>query len=118
MPGNGSERLNSPRGIVFDPSDTLYVADSGNHRIQKLDNSGPPAETATRNSTNGINSTQLRQPADVAVDSAQNMFIADTMNHRIQYWTNGAYNGTTVGGTGRNFCLKINVYLIMYFRKI
>jgi len=36
MSGSSSIQLNNPQGIAFDSAMNLYVADRGNHRIQKF----------------------------------------------------------------------------------
>jgi DNA-binding beta-propeller fold protein YncE len=34
--GSGDGQFNSPRGIAVDSSGNIYVADTGNHRVQKF----------------------------------------------------------------------------------
>jgi len=65
---------------------TLYVADTGNHRIQRFDTStgalgGPPYAWGTYGAGEG----QFNEPQGVAVDSNEAyLFVADTKNNRIQ----------------------------------
>ncbi|HJX61909.1 MAG TPA: NHL repeat-containing protein, partial [Dehalococcoidia bacterium] len=59
----------------------LYVADSGNNRVQKFDLDGLfLAEVGGAGSGNG----QFNEPWGVAVDAQGNVYVADTWNHRIQ----------------------------------
>jgi len=39
-PGSGHGQLDDPRGVVVDTKGNLYVADSGNNRIQKFPRAG------------------------------------------------------------------------------
>ena len=79
--GSATTMLNSPGGIFVDSNDTLYVADSGNDRIQRF-SSGQT--NATIIAGNGATSTiTLLSPMDVVLDSDGYLFIADTNNYRI-----------------------------------
>jgi uncharacterized protein (TIGR03437 family) len=78
------------RGIAFDSSGNLYIADSENHRIRKVDSDGvvrTVAGTGTRGS-NGDNqaalNTQLWLPSSVAVDAAGNIYISDRGNCKVR----------------------------------
>ncbi|HTM47440.1 MAG TPA: NHL repeat-containing protein, partial [Bryobacteraceae bacterium] len=72
-----SAQLSQPRGIAFDSAGNLYIADTGNHRIRKVNPGGLITTVA------GDGNIPLTLPRAVAVDSAQNLYIADTANHRI-----------------------------------
>ena len=79
-------QFKSPSGVAVDGAGNLYVADSGNHRIQKLSPTGEPlAQWGTEGSAAG----QFFQPGGVAVDSDGNIYVADGSlfggpNSRIQ----------------------------------
>jgi DNA-binding beta-propeller fold protein YncE len=86
--GTGNTQFNSPEGISFSGS-SLYIADTGNHRIKKI-HAGtlafeaklPNVATPFAGSGNG----EFKSPWGVAVDGT-NLFVADTGNHRIQKFT-------------------------------
>ena len=78
--------LNWPMGVTVDASGNLFIADSDNNRIRKVDTNG----IITTVAGNG-NSTVLG-PSSVAVDAVGNLFIADQSNARIRKM---ATNGTT-----------------------
>ncbi|CAN5640189.1 hypothetical protein BH09BAC4_BH09BAC4_04380 [soil metagenome] len=85
--GGGANQLANPYGMYVDKQGTIYVADEGNHRIQKF----PPNSTsATSGSTvaggngEGTGANQLSNPLGVAVDGAGYVYVADTDNYRIQ----------------------------------
>ncbi len=102
-------RLNAPRGVAVDGAGNLYIADTDNHRIRKVDTEGIITTVAGSGSSRwgGFSGdsgpaaeARLRDPQDVAVDGAGNLYIADTDNHRIRKVdTEGII--TTVAGSGR-----------------
>ena len=79
--GRNAGQLNTPRGVAVDAQGNVYVADTGNHRIQKFSRSGQPlAAWGTEGTADG----QFKEPMGVAVDAQGNVYVADTWNHRIQ----------------------------------
>ena len=100
--GSGANQFMNPRGLFVDTNagNTLYVADTGNHRIQMW------SPGATRGITvAGITSyygnalNQLWSPQTLVVDMNSNMFIVDTVNDRIMKWTIGASSGVVIAGS-------------------
>jgi N-acetylneuraminic acid mutarotase len=93
-----------PQGIFIDSSGSLYIADSENNRIRKIDTSGTIATIAgggdaSGSSTDGgpaIDAT-LADPADVFVDGAGNVFIAD-LNNNVVRKVDVAGTITTIAG--------------------
>ena len=79
--GSSLSMLNNPYGIFINPTLDLYVADSGNNRIQMFTQGNPNAITVAGNGATGTIS--LNQPHAVILDALDVLFIADTMNHRI-----------------------------------
>src|SRR5439155_24685459 len=100
-----SAQLQAPGQTALDPSGNLYIADSGNNRIRKVNPSGAIGTFAgTGNpgfSGDGgqASSAQLTLPRGIAFDNAGNLYIADTNNHRIRKVTPGGQI-TTVAGAG------------------
>ncbi|MEA3354291.1 MAG: hypothetical protein U9Q33_10800 [Campylobacterota bacterium] len=100
-----SAQLSIPYGVAVDSSGTLYIADSDNHRIRKVDTDGT-ITTVAGDGTSGYSgddgaatSAQLSTPIDVAVDSSGNLYIADINNNRVRKVdTDGTI--TTVAGDG------------------
>lgn len=74
-------QFSSPSGVAVDGQANVYVADSGNHRIQKL---SPAGEPLAQWGSEGSGPGQFREPAGVAVDGQGNVYVADSGNHRIQ----------------------------------
>ena len=59
----------------------MYVADTGNSRIEKFDSNGG---FLTEWGSEGTGDGQFSNPKDVAVDGSGNVYVADTNNDRIQ----------------------------------
>jgi len=100
-----SAALLYPSGVALDNASNLFVADSGNNRIRKVNPAGT-IDTVAGNGTQGYSgdggpatSAALNDPYGVAVDSAGNLFIADAGNNRIRM-VNPAGAITTVAGNG------------------
>ena len=99
--------LSAPAGIVVSPADgTLYVADSGNHRVLRyprpVNQSGrimPDAvigQTDFTSSTSAaVNSVSLNNPRAVALGPNGNLFVADGGNNRVLEFAAGAGNGAS-----------------------
>ena len=79
--GSTSNRLNSPYGIFVDINFKLYVADSGNHRIQLFQNGQQNASTVAGSTASGT--ITLNWPSGVVLDVDGYLFIVDRGNHRI-----------------------------------
>ena len=101
LPGNSNQRLNGPYGLHLDENNSyLYIADTGNHRIQRY-SLGTVANGTTVAGGNGPgpNSNQLNGPHGVYVSKSNgDIYIADRANHRIQRWSPGASSGVTIAG--------------------
>lgn len=69
------------RGLDAAPDGTFYVADTANHRIWHLDQSGVLGGFGGFGSELG----QFNEPWDVVVADDGSLFVADTWNHRIQH---------------------------------
>jgi len=110
-----SARLAGPFGLAVAPGGVVFIADSGFHRIRRVDANGiitTVAGTGTAGwSGDGLSATsaELNTPRAVAVDSAGNLFISDNGNHvirRVAPGADGQVTGaadeiiTTVAGTG------------------
>ncbi len=97
-------QLSSPRGLAVDAAGNIYIADTGNHRIRKIDGSGN-ISTVAGDGTRGFGgdggaatSAQLNSPVAVVVSPSGDLLIADAGNHRIRKVSGGTI--TTVAGTG------------------
>lgn len=104
--GNGESgtegRLAAPRGVAVDADGHLYVANTGNHQIHKVDIDGvitPVAGTGGLGDGGPATDARLLSPTGLAVDMDGALYIADTGNNRIRKVdTEGVI--TTFAGTG------------------
>ncbi|CAF1428731.1 unnamed protein product [Adineta steineri] len=88
LSGNTSTLLNQPIGITLDPMGNIYVADSGNHRIQFFfagQSNGITIAGVT--GSPGIGQNQLFSPYWVIVDNQLNLYVSDTFNNRVQFFS-------------------------------
>ncbi len=90
-------RFNNPRGLAIDLRGYIYVADSGNPRIQKFDGGG---NFITQWGSPGNGEAQFITPSGVAVDSKGYIYVADTGNNRIQKFDSEGKFVTQWGGLG------------------
>ncbi len=107
--GNGQQAtnafLNSPSGVAVDAAGNIYIADTGNNEVRKV-NAATGIISAFAGSTTGgfagdgaaATSAQLHSPSAVTLDSAGNVYIADTANNRIRK-VNTSGIITTVAGS-------------------
>jgi DNA-binding beta-propeller fold protein YncE len=112
--------LNSPTGLAVDADGNLYIADSANNVIRRVDAktgiistvAGDDAADKANGGLGGFSgdggpatSAQLNDPQGVAVDGAGDLFIADTFNNAIREVTpagviSTVVNAAAAGGGG------------------
>lgn len=87
----GAVGLRNPRGLAVGPDGTLYIADTGNHRVRKVDSRGSITTIAgTYNQAgstgdgNPAGQARLNSPYDVALGPDGALYIADSGNARIR----------------------------------
>ncbi|OGC11537.1 hypothetical protein A3K48_03400 [candidate division WOR-1 bacterium RIFOXYA12_FULL_52_29] len=73
--GNDDGRLTQPQSVYAYGTTSLYVADTGNNRVQVFSADGSFRAK--------FGEGTLNQPKGIEVDSLGNIFVADTGNHRI-----------------------------------
>lgn len=73
--------FSNPAGLVLDGLGHLFVADTGNHRIRKLDVDG---NLISEWGSEGGNDGQFEAPTGLAWDPSGYLYVADTENDRIQ----------------------------------
>ena len=82
--------------MYIDANGNIYIADTGNHRVQKWTPGATSGITVAGTGISGNSSSALSMPNDVYVAADGAIYIADTGNNRIQKWLPGATSGTTV----------------------
>ncbi len=92
--GNADGQFVTPRNIAVGPDGSVYVADSGNHRIQVFDTAGNHLLEFGNNTEDppGAKPGEVNEPWGLAVGSDGTVYVADTWNHRIQAFSaNGEF---------------------------
>ena len=83
--------LDEPRGISISKTNRLYIADTNNHRIRKVNLSHGYLFDMAGDGTPGFvgddelaTKAQLNKPYGVFVDSNEDVFVADKVNKKIR----------------------------------
>ena len=85
--------LNVPQGVAFDRTDDLYIGDTGNNVIRRVDAVTGIITTVAGNLKAGSGysgdggpaiNAELNNPIGVAVDTAGNLYIADLGNNVVR----------------------------------
>jgi ribosomal protein S30 len=102
-------RLYWPAAVAVDGFGQLYIADSGNNRIRKVDTKGI-ITTVAGNEMSGYNGdggpateATLDYPHGVAVDASGNLYIGDMNNYRIRKVDTNGIITTIAGGMGGGY---------------
>ncbi|CAF1413217.1 unnamed protein product, partial [Adineta steineri] len=82
-------QLNQPRGIYVDDDDhSIYIADTGNHRIVRWELGASNGEIVVGEKGQGISIDQLSEPIDVILDKEKKyIIICDYRNFRVIRWS-------------------------------
>ncbi len=79
--GSAPGELSSPKSIAIGPKGNIYVADTGNDRVQKFSAEG---ELLRVWGARGASPGNFDEPNCLAVDADGNVHVVDTWNHRVQ----------------------------------
>lgn len=99
--------LNNPTGLAFNRRGELVFADTGNHRIRKIERGTGHVKTVAGNGYAGDDGdfalaadARLYGPTAILIDDKDNLFIADTGNHKVRWVRPDNLYIYTVAGTG------------------
>ncbi|CAF5139073.1 unnamed protein product [Rotaria sp. Silwood1] len=82
--GHCLTQLSYPAGILVDQFGTVYVADSGNHRIIRWPKGATQGDVIVGGNGKGIWSDQLSWPVGLSFDRHGNLYVVDPGNNRVQ----------------------------------
>ncbi|CAF4432436.1 unnamed protein product [Rotaria sp. Silwood2] len=92
--GNGINQLYNPCGLYVDDDQTVYVADTSNHRIVEWKWGATSGQVVAGGNGQGSGAHQLSYPQDVIVDKERDsLIICDGWNRRVVRWPRR--NGTS-----------------------
>jgi sugar lactone lactonase YvrE len=105
-PSASASSLCAPRGIAFDSSGNLWVADTGDYRVLEI----PAPYTGgasvvlgqsdfTTTSYEGTTQTSVGTPEDLAFDSSGNLWVTDNGNSRVLEFTPSSGSSTSTSTT-------------------
>eukprot|EP00731_Ephydatia_muelleri_P035607 Em0140g10a len=94
--GSGDGQFSYPNGVSI-KGEVLYVADTGNHRVQKLTLSG---KFLHKFGKEGTGQGQFNWPLAVIIDSNNKLIVSDCNNHRVQIFNENGGWLLTIDGNG------------------
>ena len=117
--GEGSLQFKAPTSIAFNAANNkIYVADSGNSRIQVLNSD---LTISSNFGKYGSGRGKFKHPYGVSCDSSGQIFVADTDNHRIQVFTaEGIFmrmfgqHGSGCGELNEPICIFVDADGVVY----
>ena len=93
--------------IVCDGNDRLYITDTLNHRIRRIDFGANVIETVVGTGSPGFNgdglpgtNTSINNPRDVEFGPDGKLYFCDEFNHRVRTWDPVTGTVATIVGTG------------------
>ena len=105
-----SATFNLPQGVAVDASGNLFVADTSNNVVRRIDAASGIISTVAGNGSSGstdsvgdggpATSASLSVPERVAVDGGSNLYIADVAHNRVRFVDQKTGIITTVAGNG------------------
>jgi streptogramin lyase len=93
--GNGA--LNAPKGIAAASGGNIWVADTGNNRIQKFTSAGTFANVVTGE---GTFVGRMKEPSSITMGPDGSIWVADAGGNRIEQWTSSLALQWVCGGEG------------------
>jgi sugar lactone lactonase YvrE len=99
-------RFSLPSGIVVDLTGTVYVADTGNHAIRRIETNGTVSTFAGFMGLSGSvdnivgSAARFSSPVGLARDGSGNLWVADSVNNVIRLVTTSSSVSTPAGLAG------------------
>ncbi len=103
----GAARLDQPFDAAFDRAGDLFVTDTGNHRIRRIDAGDGTITTIAGNGRKGFDGdggpaleASLNEPYGLAIDADGTIYFADRLNGRVRRIDGATGTIATVAGDG------------------
>lgn len=111
-------QLSFPYGVAIDLQGNILIADSGNHRIRKIDAQATITTIAGSDHASGDGgpalNARLFQPSGVAIDAGGSVYISDTSNNRVRRVTPDGTISTVVSSLNGPAGLAFNSSGVLY----
>jgi len=99
-------RFNAPMGVAIDAAGALYIADSWNQTIRKIDGTGVSTLAGLAGQKGWSNGTgphaRFIHPRGIAIDAAGNLYVTDALSHTIRKVTPTGVVTTLAGSPGES----------------
>lgn len=99
--------IDSPSGIALDPSGNLFLADTHNHRVRRVDAATGVITTVAGTGQPGFAgdagaapAARLSLPHGLALDAQGNLFVVDSRNQRVRRVDAATGQILTIAGSG------------------
>ena len=92
--------IDSPTGIALDAAGNLYLADTHNHRIRRVDASSGMITSVAGTGQPGFSGVALNLPRSLAIDTLGNLFVVDSNNQRVRRVDAVTGQMSTIAGAG------------------
>ena len=100
-------RLNMPFDVAFDGLGNLFLSDTANHRIRRVDGKTGTITTVAGNGKKGFSGdggpaaeAKLDEPYGIAIDGTGNLYFADRLNRRVRRVDARSGQIETIAGNG------------------
>jgi sugar lactone lactonase YvrE len=101
--------VSTPSAVAFDRAGNLYIVDSDNHRVRRVDAASQIITTFAGGGSPGFlgeggpATAAGISPAAIALDASDNLFLSDEASNRVRRVDAATRVITTVAGTDRGF---------------
>ncbi len=95
--GDKAGQFHYPTGMAVDSAGILFIADSYQHRLQRITPSGGVAVIGGRGAGHG----QFLSPQGIATDAEDAFYVVEQGNHRVQKFTREGVLALVFGRQGR-----------------
>ncbi len=96
-PGAGHGQFEKPRTLATDSAGNVWVTDTGNNRVEELNEKGEYVKVF---GTAGTGNGQFNEPVGITIDSHSNTWVTDATNNRVEEFNEKGEYATQFGTTG------------------